>query len=87
MQDNDQRTDMKERIGFILLILIVIFIMAWSDFGKSPRVYNCELAEISPDFPIEVREECRKMRLEEWRKENETRSKIWTSNFNSTRRS
>ena len=26
------------------------------------KVYNCELAEISPDYPIEVRNECRKLR-------------------------
>jgi hypothetical protein len=24
--------------------------------------YDCSLAEISPDFPVEVKEQCRKMR-------------------------
>ena len=27
-------------------------------------VYNCSIAEISPDFPIEVREQCRKLNAE-----------------------
>jgi len=26
------------------------------------KVYNCEYAEISPDFPPEVRNECRRLR-------------------------
>jgi hypothetical protein len=25
-------------------------------------VYDCRLAEISPDFPIEVKDKCRKLR-------------------------
>jgi hypothetical protein len=25
-------------------------------------IYNCELAEISPDFPIDVKNECRRLR-------------------------
>ena len=25
-------------------------------------VYNCELAEISPDYPMQVKEDCRKLR-------------------------
>jgi hypothetical protein len=27
------------------------------------KVYNCDIAEISPDFPVEVRNECRKLRI------------------------
>ena len=32
------------------------------EFIDRPRtiVYDCRMAEISPDFPIEVRNECRK---------------------------
>jgi hypothetical protein len=25
------------------------------------KVYNCDIAEISPDYPIEVRNECRRI--------------------------
>jgi hypothetical protein len=31
---------------------------------KDEIVYNCELVEISPDFPIEVKQGCRKLRME-----------------------
>ncbi len=73
MQNIDQRSDLKQRVGLVLLILFVIFVMAWSDFGSQDRVrvYNCDMSEINPDFPIEVKEECRKLRLEEWRRQNE----------------
>jgi hypothetical protein len=30
----------------------------------SGRYYNCSLAEISPDYPIAVKEECRRLRLQ-----------------------
>lgn len=26
------------------------------------RYYDCSLAEISPDYPVQVKEECRKLR-------------------------
>jgi hypothetical protein len=26
--------------------------------------YDCSIAEISPDFPLEVREQCRKLNME-----------------------
>jgi hypothetical protein len=60
---------------------LVIFLMAWSDFGSQDRVrvYNCDMSEISPDFPIEVKEECRKLRLEEWKKQNENRPPTTTT--------
>jgi hypothetical protein len=48
----------------ILILLTVIF----TNFGKPRgRYYDCRLAEISPDFPIEVKEECRRIRLEEYK--------------------
>jgi hypothetical protein len=31
---------------------------------KSEAMYNCDLAEISPDFPKEVKKQCRKIRNE-----------------------
>ena len=29
------------------------------------RVYDCRLAEISPDYPLEVKQECRKLNAKE----------------------
>ena len=46
-------------IPFLVLFLIV-FLMPMPE-GK---VYNCDLAEISPDIPIAVKNECRRMRID-----------------------
>ena len=34
-------------------------------------IYDCRLAEIHPDFPPAVKEECRRKILEEWRRSRE----------------
>jgi hypothetical protein len=52
-------------------ILIGIFAAGWFGLGLyfimsqpkgNVKVYDCSLAEISPDFPVAVKEECRKTR-------------------------
>jgi hypothetical protein len=32
---------------------------------KSEVRYNCDIAEISPDFPIEVKQQCRELRAKQ----------------------
>jgi hypothetical protein len=32
--------------------------------GSGQRIYNCSIAEISPDFTPRMREECRRLRRE-----------------------
>jgi hypothetical protein len=40
------------------------------------RVYDCRDAHWHPDYPIEVKQECARLRIEEWRRLNqETESK------------
>jgi hypothetical protein len=46
-------------IPFLVLFLIV-FLMPMPE----SKVYNCDLAEISPDIPIAVKNECRRMRID-----------------------
>lgn len=51
---------------------LTIFAIAWFGFGiyflfgylERPTVirYNCDLAEISPDFPEQVKEQCRELK-------------------------
>lgn len=60
-------------IGKIILIvslLILMLILLFSNFGESNqvRVYDCSMAEWHPDIPIFVKEECRRLRLEEQRR-------------------
>lgn len=33
-----------------------------TSLGTGPKIYNCSIAEISPDFTPAMREECRKLR-------------------------
>lgn len=52
--------------SFVVLFAILAMLLIFScifDFPKG-KYYNCDLAEISPDFPVEVRNECRKLRGE-----------------------
>jgi hypothetical protein len=46
-------------IAIVLSIPILILVN-----NRLPRVhyYNCEIAEFHPDYPIAVKEECRKIR-------------------------
>ena len=54
--------------GWELIIILVCVIMAGVGIlildASYPRVkyYDCSISEISPDFPKEVKEECRKIR-------------------------
>jgi len=49
------------------LVAILFVLGFWSLFiSMIPKhgtvVYDCRISEISPDFPIEVKEQCRKLR-------------------------
>ena len=53
-----------------LLIIIVFFPLIYVlIYFTLPRhgtvVYNCSIAEISPDIPVEAKEQCRKLRIEQ----------------------
>ena len=53
---------MIDKIITAILIVIVIIIMLYTDFsGHRVVVYDCRMSEISPDFPISVRDECRRL--------------------------
>lgn len=61
---NDRRTHM---IMVAALIFLVVSLggLIWginATLGQSPIVYDCSMAEISPDIPVKVKEECRKLR-------------------------
>ena len=52
---------------WIIIIPITFVVGLWSlFFSIMPRggvvVYDCSLAEISPDYPIEVKQKCREVR-------------------------
>ena len=56
---------MRNYLPVILILLIVVFILFIIGLPRNSEVvYNCSLAEISPDFPLEVKEGCRKLRMD-----------------------
>jgi hypothetical protein len=57
------------RIIAITAVILILLTVIFTDFSKPQgRYYDCRLAEISPDFPIDVKEECRRIRLEEYKR-------------------
>lgn len=61
---------MIDRILVVGIIIISAVILSYSDFGVQGKVYDCTLAEISSDYPIEVKNECRRLLKEYNDKEN-----------------
>jgi hypothetical protein len=51
----------KETLTFVAVFLSILLMSAFFALPKhGVIVYNCSIAEISPDIPPDVREECRK---------------------------
>lgn len=48
---------------FCLLVIVycVIIYVTFTVPMHGTRVYNCSIAEISPDYPLDVKQECRKL--------------------------
>lgn len=62
MSDTPKRENIEMVVIVIgLIIAIPIVFLSLPRKGDIIR-YDCSLAEISPDFPIEVREQCRKLK-------------------------
>jgi len=54
---------LSEDTKFFILLFVVIASMVMAFFPPKPEVtvfYDCRIAEISPDVPPKVKEECRK---------------------------
>lgn len=58
---------------FLVFLLVTAFwagVLSMIPAPDSARYYNCDLAEISPDIPLEVKEQCRKLRHDQAIKKN-----------------
>lgn len=58
---------------FLVFLLVTAFwagVLSMVPAPDSGRYYNCDLAEISPDIPLEVKEQCRKLRHDQAIKKN-----------------
>lgn len=64
MQDTTIRTSL-----IIITTLILVGILVWSNFGTSShsKVYDCREAHWHPDYPVEVKRQCRELMEEYYR--------------------
>ena len=56
---------MQSVIVFVSVTLCLIAIVLHTVFSYEPirvKIYDCTISEISADYPIEVKEECRKLK-------------------------
>jgi hypothetical protein len=60
----------KYLIGFAVGFLLWILILSLTPMPEY-RLYDCGMAEWHPDIPMEVRKQCRELKQQEWKKENE----------------
>lgn len=69
-----QNINKREGLDFYLVLTLgffaLLFFMYWNATHPYMVIrYDCSIAEISPDYPTEVKEGCRKLRAENF-KEN-----------------
>jgi hypothetical protein len=65
MQDSTVRQNLDCYSVLILGIMLVVFAVYYN--YTHPHVivkYDCSIAEISPDYPVQVKEACRKLRAQ-----------------------
>jgi hypothetical protein len=49
----------------IVIMAILMGMAIWGIQQPQKKVYNCDLAEFHPDFPVKAREACRVLRREQ----------------------
>ena len=64
-----QDSTIRQNLDFIAVIISGAGLLAFGLYMAMayPHItvrYDCSISEISPDFPIEVREQCRKLRAQ-----------------------
>ena len=60
-----------KNILLVVMLFLFLIVLSLADFGSRGRVYDCGMAEWHPDIPTNVKEECRRLRYEEWKKQND----------------
>jgi hypothetical protein len=76
-----QQSALKKDFWIIAIVVIaMIGMLAFTDIGKSRTItYDCRDAHWHPDYPIDVKEECRRLMHEYYQKEQKTTKKYLTS--------
>jgi hypothetical protein len=69
----ETKNSIAEIITLVIFGVILISYIIWQhqyEIKSRVVVYDCSIAEISPDFPVSVKEECRKAKND--RRTNQT---------------
>ena len=61
---------MKYLVGFVIGFLLWVAILSLTPMPEY-KVYDCGMAEWHPDIPPEVKKQCRELKHQQWKKENE----------------
>jgi len=48
--------------GAVVLLLMLVLIVLGNNIMPREKFYDCSIAEFSPDYPAEVKNECRRIR-------------------------
>lgn len=64
MSNITKRETVKYFVGFLFGFLLWVFILSITPMPET-KVYDCSLAEFHPDFPPDVKEQCRKLRSQQ----------------------
>ena len=61
----------RQTLEYIFVGIVVVGSFAFLIITPTPKgkVYDCSLSEISPDYPVEVKNECRKLRAKNFQEE------------------
>ena len=58
-----------KNLALVIIASMLTVVLAWVLWLFAPsegyKVYDCSLAEFHPDYPKEVREECRRIRSDQ----------------------
>ena len=64
---------MRDRLILLVVLLMILLFLIFGHWGDSRvRVYDCGMAEWHPDIPTDVRDECRKLRQEQFQIERKS---------------
>lgn len=59
---------MKLVVYILIAIALIVLLIQYEPEG---RVYDCRDAHWHPDYPIEVKQECARLRIEEWHRQHQ----------------
>lgn len=67
MQDSFKRENLDFYGAVIFGFIGIVFALWWNHSHPQLTIrYDCSIAEINPDYPVQVKEECRKLNAKKY---------------------